>query len=262
MTFTPGKDIHYFLKGMTPEDIEREKTSYYEFAKYLLTTYRGTGKTFVLQNWEGDWVLTPPYTDKQLDPKEAEAMVVWLNARQDGVERARREVGTNGVMVVHAAEANLVDKAMQGKPCVANNVFPYTHCDLYSYSAYDIILQGPERLRAALDHLAAKAPDSALYGAKNVYLGEFGWPEHLVTPERRLQIVKETVETALDWGTPYVLFWELYCDGPRRKYEGRPTNDDMAGNWLIRPDGTKCPIWDYFEELFRHSESPHAVQTR
>jgi hypothetical protein len=117
-------------------------------------------------------------------------------------------------------------------------------------------------LRAALDHLAAKAPDSALYGAKNVYLGEFGWPEHLVTPERRLQIVKETVETALDWGTPYVLFWELYCDGPRRKYEGRPTNDDMAGNWLIRPDGTKCPIWDYFEELFRHSESPHAVQTR
>lgn len=258
MTFTPGKDIHYFTKGITPDDIKSEEKSFYEFAKHLLTEYKGTGKTFVLQNWEGDWVLTPPGTDKQVDPKEAQAMVTWLNARQDGVERARREVGTNGVMVVHAAEANLVDKAMQGKPSVTNSVFPHTHCDLYSYSAYDTCTQGRKKFRQALDYLASKAPPSRLYPKKNIYLGEFGWPESLVPPELRMRIMQDTVETALDWGVQYALFWELYDDGPKHKFTGRPTNNDMVGNWLIRPDGTKCPIWDYFETLFKssHQENP------
>ena len=41
--------------------------------------------------------------------------------------------------VFHAAEVNLVDIAMQGRPSVTNDVLPHTHCDLYSYSAYDII---------------------------------------------------------------------------------------------------------------------------
>jgi hypothetical protein len=86
-----------------------------------------------------------------------------------------------------------------------------------------------------------------------LYIGELGWPENLVSPETRLKIVRESVETALDFGVPYVLFWELYDDGPRRTFTGRPTNDDMVGNWLIRPDGTKCPIWEYFEALFKNT---------
>lgn len=250
MTYTPGRDIHYFLKGMTCEDVKREQDSFYEFTKYLLTAFRGTGKTFVLQNWEGDWVLTPPYTDKQVDPAEAQGMIDWLNARQDGVDRARREVKMDGVRVFHAAEVNLVDRAMQGKATVTNSVLPHTHCDLYSYSAYDTILQGPKAIRRALDYLAKMAPDSKLFGARNIYVGEFGVTESSVGDKERLRIVREALETYLDFGVRYALFWELYCDGPKRKLEGRPANSDMAGNWLIRPDGTRSTLWNYFADLF------------
>ncbi|MHB1000286.1 MAG: hypothetical protein ACYC27_13680 [Armatimonadota bacterium] len=252
MTFTPGKKILYFTEGMTPEDVKREQDAFYEFTKYLLTTYKNTGKTFILQNWEGDWSLSPSAENrKDPGPVAIKGMIEWLNARQDGVDRARKEVGMHGVTVAHAGEVNLVDDAMKGKPTVTNSVLPYTHCDLYAYSAYDTITQGKEKFRKALDYIAAKAPKSKMYGEKNVYIGEFGYPENVVGEDARLKIAKDTVEVVLSWGAKYACFWELYDDGPRKKYEGRPTNDDMVGNWLIRPDGTKSKIWDYFQELFK-----------
>jgi hypothetical protein len=252
MTFAPGREIHYFTEGMTPEDEAHERDSYYEFAKYLLTRYKGTGKTFVFQNWEGDWVLTHPPLDmdKKPDPVAVEGMIKWLNARQDGVERARREVGMDGVKVYHAAEVNLVEKAQLGHPTVTNDVLPHTHCDLYSYSAYDTMGQSEEKYRAALQYLLEKAPDSAAFGAKNVYIGEFGWPESLVSEERRLNMIRYSVEGALDIGAPYILFWELYCDGPKAESSPPYGNDEMVGNWLIRPDGTKSPAWEYFHGIF------------
>lgn len=251
MTFAPGREIHYFTKGMTAEDEAHERDAYYAFTKYLLTTYRGTGKTFVFQNWEGDWVLTPPPLDmdKKPDPVAVDGMIKWLNARQDGVTRARNEVGMDGVRVFHAAEVNLVEKAQLGHPTVTNDVLPFTHCDLYSYSAYDTMGQSEAKYRSALTYLAEKAPDSAAFGAKNVYIGEFGWPESLVSEEQRLNMIRYSVETALEFGAPYILFWEMYCDGPKAGATAPYDNGEMVGNWLIRPDGSKSPAWDYFHHL-------------
>lgn len=264
MTFAPGRDIHYFINGMTKADVDHETQAYYEFTKYLLTHYKGTGKTFVFQNWEGDWVLTPPPLDmdKKPDPKAVQGMIDWLNARQDGVEKARKEVGMDGVRVFHAAEVNLVEKALLGHPTVTNDVLPHTHCDLYSYSAYDTMAQNEEKYRAALKYLAQKAPDSAYFGDKNVYVGEFGWPENLVSEEKRLEMIRYSVETALELGARYVLFWELYCDGRRSPaVEGQPVkNEDMAGNWLLRPDGTKSASWGYFENLYKADDAKRAAK--
>ena len=254
MTFAPGRPILYFTQGMTEQDILHEQDSYYEFTKYLLTKYKGTGKTFILQNWEGDWTLTPSTQDgnnKPADPVAIQGMIDWLNARQDGVDRARREIGMNNVFVYHAAEVNLLDKAMRGIACATNDVIPYTHCDLYSYSAYDTLQVSAEKFRQALLYLRAKAPDSPTFGADNIYIGEFGWPESIVGEEKRLEMMKYTINTALDCGVRYMLFWELYCDGPKHSLDGPPTNDDMIGNWLIRPDGTRSTMWDYFYKMFR-----------
>ncbi len=82
---------------------------------------------------------------------------------------------------------------------------------------------------------------------KNVMVGEFGAPEN---EYEQYAITKKTVEEALDWGAHYIVYWELYCNEPARSYEGRPTNSDHRGFWLIRPDGTKAPAWNYFCELF------------
>lgn len=258
MTFAPGREIHYFTKGMTAEDEARERVTYYEFAAYLLTRYRDSGKTFVLQNWEGDWVLTPPDLDRatEPDPVAVEGMIRWLNARQDGVDRAKRDVGEHGVHVYHAAEVNLVEKAMKGLGCATNSVLPYTHCDLYSYSAYDTMAQNEALYRKALAYLKEKAPDSKAFGSENVYIGEFGWPESLVAKEHRLDMVRYSIQGALDHGAPYILFWELYCDGPKGPIQGRPRNEDFMGNWLIRPDGTRSPVWHYLNDLLSGAIQP------
>lgn len=254
-TYAPGKDnVHYFTSGMTPEDIAREKTEMYLLTRYLLTKYRGTGKTFVLQNWESDWVLTNPQFTKRPSKIAMVGMIDWLNARQAGVEKARREAGTHGVMVAHAAEVNLVARAMEGKLTATNNVIPYTHCDLYSYSSWDTSLADPEQFRRALDYLAGKAPDSKLFGSNNIYVGEFGAPENVLGgPEKQLEVTRKTIETALDWGARWVVYWELYCNEPQQKIESRPSNSDMRGFWLIRPDGSKPPVWDYLAELLKTS---------
>ncbi len=261
MAFTPGdRHILYFTNGMTPEDIQREQDSFYEFTKYLLTKYRGTGKTFIFQNWEGDWVLTPaPDENKTADPVAIRGSIDWLNARQDGVDRARAEVGMDGVWVMHATELNRVFKAISGRPSMANDVLPYTHCDLYSYSAYEAMDKDAATFRKVLDYIKEKAPDSEFYGADNIFLGEFGWPETYGGEDNRMRIIKEKLQTAFDFGVQYVCVWDLYCDVVVKPYEGRPQNENMVGHWLIRPDGTKTALWDYLTEVFQQNYLPRGL---
>ncbi|HEY4574921.1 MAG TPA: hypothetical protein VIJ26_13170, partial [Thermoanaerobaculia bacterium] len=57
LEITPVTISPQFLDGLTPEEAAAERDQMYRLAKYLLTTYAGSGKTFVLQNWEGDHLL-------------------------------------------------------------------------------------------------------------------------------------------------------------------------------------------------------------
>jgi hypothetical protein len=238
MAYAPGRDLHYFLNGMSSSDIAWERQRVYDLSAFLLTTYRGTGKTFVLTNWESDWALTPPRaaTDptptRAADPKAIRGMVEWFNARQDAIEQARRDCGMEGVVVAQAAEVNLVERAMRGETRATNDVIPYTRCDLYSYSAWDVLCGERSLFRDALDYIAEKAPASDLFGEKNVYVGEFGAPVSQFGVDEQLAIARHAVETALEWGAPYLLYWVMY--------------DVDFG--LILPDGKKTPVWNYFSQ--------------
>src|SRR5688572_32737920 len=127
-----------FRDGFADPKPARLAQEFYELAKYLLTAYRGTGKTFILGHHEGDWKLRGG-TDKskEADPTDLNiaGMIRWYNARQAGTSRAREEVRETDVHVYHAAEVNLVEFAMQGRPTMTNDVLPATNCDLVSYSA-------------------------------------------------------------------------------------------------------------------------------
>ena len=57
----------------------------------------------------------------------------------------------------------------------------------------------------------------------------------------------------MSWGAKYAVYWQLYCnefadgvttlsDPPRRK--------ELRGFWLIRPDGSRPPVTDYFIDLW------------
>lgn len=240
--------INDFTDGMTREESELEREQVYGLARHLLTTYAGTGKTFVLQNWEGDHLLRRGLSAEEVpDRTRVRGMAAWLNARQSGVIRARREVPAQGVTVAHAVEANLLRDAMAGKVTVTNDVVPLTRADLYSYSSWDVEFD-PAALVRALDYLAAKAPDSSLYGSRNVYLGEYGAAKDQVPGEvSRAAAIRKLTDVALGWGARWVVYWQLYCNEPAHEYTTeRPVSEDLRGFWLIRPDGLKTRMYTHF----------------
>ncbi|MBL7152952.1 MAG: hypothetical protein ISS79_04500 [Phycisphaerae bacterium] len=264
MCFSMGQYEGYFRNGMTPLQKAKEYRRFYDLTKHLLTTYKGTGKTFVLQHWEGDWLIRGGF-DSKADPTPTaiSGMIAWLNARQAGVNQAKREFGQNGsasdgrahVRVYHAAEVNRVVASMeQNRPGLVNAVLPHTKLDLVSYSAWDSATakyQDPNVFRRALDFIAENMPDSPDFGDKNVYIGEFGMPENDFGVEKIQKAIPNAVDTALDWGCPYIVYWQIYCNELKDKKSPTPVhnNADVRGFWLIRPDGSKTWTWDYFHRL-------------
>ena len=264
-----------------PARIERE---YHDLTKHLLTTYRGTGKTFILGHHEGDWHLRGT-TDRspQSDPKpEAiKGMIRWYNARQAGTQQARNEVTDTDVKVYHAAEVNLVRLAMQGRPTVTNEVLPHIRCDLVSYSAYDSVIDARRAdreaevrrdFRQALDYIKSKIPYQSPFGEKNIFISEYGAPEQEWQGEVGDQaaaqverVCRTTVEVAAQWGCPWIIIWEIYdneCrqpgDDPRLPAGGpspgaKPASslDLCRGFWLIRVDGTYSTARNYLTGLLQ-----------
>jgi hypothetical protein len=267
---TVDADEHYFRRGVSEGQYAAEREQFRALAAQLRADYRGTGKTFVLQNWEGDWAVRGAFCAAPAcapTPAAVEGMVRWLNARQDGLDAARREVPSD-VRVLHACEANLALAAMQGQATVVNDVFPRTRCDLYSYSAFDTIGAATidpdlgwsrDLFRSTLDYIAARAPDSAAFGDRNVMIGEFGWPEVAsvedpdASTEKSLRVLRLTVEEALAWGCPYLLYWQVYDNEARRR---PPTNADVRGFYLVRPDGTSSAARLYFAGLLAADARP------
>lgn len=256
MCFSMGRDAGYWRKGVTEEQKLDEQRQFYELTKYLLTTYKGTCKTFILQHWEGDWLIRGSY-DGNVDPtpEAISGMIEWLNARQAGVNQAREEVRLDGVWVYHAAEVNrVVGSMMEGNPNMVNTVLSHTKLDLVSYSAWDATTKYSEDsqvFRKALDFIAANMPDSPDFGNRNVYVGEFGMPENKFPAEQIQKVIPNVVTTALDWGCPYIIYWQLYCNELEDRRELPPvhSNNAVRGFWLIRPDGSKAWTWDYFYGL-------------
>lgn len=250
----PATGTPDFLDGMSAEETAAERDQMYRLAKHFLTTYSRTDKTFILQNWEGDHLLRKDLPE-HVDPDEVRVrgMLDWFNARQNGVEDARREVAERDVEVYHAIEVNWLRPAMEGRVTLTNDVVPHTRADLYSYSSWEIQFDR-RRLTKVLDYLEKKAPDNRRFGSKNIYLGEFGAAKDHVGGERRQSpVIRGLAEAALGWGVRYAVYWQVYCNEAARVYRGRPKNRDMRGFWLIRPDGTRAAMWNDMEKLLDRS---------
>jgi hypothetical protein len=228
-----------------------------DVTRHLLTTYRDTGKTFVLQNWEGDWALrTKMDPNQEPTPERIEAMIDWLNARQEGVDRARKAVGEHGVRVLHAAETNLVlQQMLDNRAGVVRDVLPRTRVDLASYSCYDT-RGDAQAFRAALEYIAMHLPETTRTDLPNrVVIGEIGVPETEMGTLAVKRILPEQVEIAVAYGSPHVLYWGLYCNEMRGDHPlPVKQNDQVNGFWLIKPDGSRAWAWDYLSSLLQASK--------
>jgi hypothetical protein len=227
--------------GFTDEEKKNEYDEVHALARYLLKTYAGTGKTFFFGHWEGDWSLLPGY-DKNRDPapEATQGMIDWLNTRQAAIDDAKRETAARDVQIYNYTEANLVQKGMKGGHCLVNDVLPHTTVDYVSYSCYDTINphKGDTRqaLHAALDYIEAKLPPKPGLAGKRVYIGEYGFPLSATkTPEQQDLWSRDVCRAAVEWGCPFVLYWEMYCneiaDGKHR------------GFWLIDDKDRKQPLY-------------------
>lgn len=233
--------------------------SFYDAALYLLTEYAGTGKTFILQNWEADNALGSVYDD--FPGTAVQGMTDYFNARQEGIQRAREQTGMDRVSVFGGIEVNFLKLSPPGgAPRVVDAVVPYTGADIYLYSCWETkdkwdigdggeeanIAAIKEAVTAALAYLNEKAPPSGWFGPKNVAVSEFGYPAlggERAHPEIdgdawQRMVVQAVVEAGLEYGAQYMIYWELYCN-------------DMNGYWLIRPDGTKSAAYGYIRRLLR-----------
>lgn len=258
-----------FHGGLTEDERRSVSDRFEALARHLLETYDGTGKTFVLQHWEGTLLANKGAGTEPLSDSQITALRRWLSARQAGVRRARDTVESD-VTVLHASEVVLVLDAMQSDaPRFINEVIPETDIDLVSYTAYELSGQlaggewapghnGDAQLDEAdtlipetLDYIESNAPAPNDYVAgeltdhqSNVYIGEFSAPLQVHGQSDGMELNRAILEHSLDWGVRWALYWQVY-DNEKVVSGTVEDNDDVRGHYLVRPDGTNSAMWTY-----------------
>jgi len=268
---TPGIQDHYWREGVSDEQYHATVEEFEEATRYLLEAYDGAGKTFVLQNWEGDWAILDDVDQDPPEPtqRNVDGMIRWLSARQEGFERARSAVDSDA-SVLHAVSVNQVRSAMAGDRRVVNAIVPEIdpELDMVAYSSWDVLVDAAETdddeaaaamIEESLSYIHEHAPEPSPYvesvltpDTRNVFVGEFGW-DLVADPELGMRLIRLMTETAMDWGARWLLFWQLFSNEPSREYDGRPTNDGVKGFYLVKPDGRKSDAWHYFRELLERN---------
>ena len=190
-------DWNYWCSDFTPDDGANETTEFRDLTAYLLRSFEGTGKRFMLEHWEGDWSAHCGNYDptRAPDPAVQARMVQWLAARQAGVNAGRtawcntarvrggaladldcsdgRAIhAAAGIEVLHATEVNLVLTSMRsGFPNNILQVVPHVALDLISYSSYDTQFLNPG-FGEALDFIASHHNRTSASLTPGVYVAE------------------------------------------------------------------------------------------
>jgi hypothetical protein len=211
----------------------------YDLTAHLLRTYNKSGKTFYLGHWEGDGFLRGSVAvenDAKVTPEAVQGMADWLNTRQRAVDDAKHDIVHEGVQVWHYTEVNHVKLAMQGRPALVNRVLPRTNVDLVSYSSYDTE-DDPAMLKAALNFIESKLPPKPRLTGRRVFIGEYGFPAARFSPEEQAGRSRAVIRAGLEWGAPFILYWELYNNEIG-------ANGEQRGFWLIDDHGVKQPVYE------------------
>ncbi|WDA42612.1 hypothetical protein [Erythrobacter sp. BLCC-B19] len=220
--------VHSFTDATWRDGVDMtEARQYYDemyaLTAWLLERYSGTGKVFMLGNWEGDWLLLGRQ-NRELDPSPTavEGMIAWMKIRQLAVDNARAAVAHKDVAVYHYIEVNLVKKAMAGRPSIGLSVLREVNPDLVSYSAYEAIKQSPtpdlmsirQPLEEILGFLEAQLPPKeGLPFKRRVFIGEFGYHADRAKPltvKQQYMKSRFVMQSAVALDLPFALIWQMY----------------------------------------------------
>jgi hypothetical protein len=262
-----------------PNAVIAERLELYNLTRYLLSTYAGTGKTFILKHWEGDYIGLQGFdTSKDIAPNMVDAMSQWLSARQNGISQARNDSGSpTGVGVFHAVEmSRVLDYTDRGMIRVVNAVIPVVKPDMVAYSSYDSSLPGTSAstvnadMNRALDTIMSLTPDPLGLGNKRILISEYGLFEnsHTVADVTwRTQTILQTSQAA---GILGAFMWQVFDNECYQDYPTNtvpfpvdstqgsspyPNDNQCKGLWLVRPDGTIGPVDALISPYFKPSTS-------
>lgn len=244
-------------QGFSAAARDAEYHEIYEFVCHLLNAYSGTGKTFYLGHWEGDGMLRHTVRredDARVTPAAVQGMIEWLSARQQAVDDAKRDTPHHGVEAWHYTEVNHVVIARnEGRPAVVNSVLPKVAVDFVSYSSYDSTNRPePQNLKSVLDYIESKLHPKPEIGGKRVFIGEYGFPVNRPgkprSPGEQDAMSRTIMCAALEWGCPFVLYWELYNNEVS-------SDGTQVGFWMINDRGEKQPVFHTHQSFFRWSRA-------
>lgn len=234
-------------QGFSKAHAKQEYQELHALVVHLLKTYSGTGKTFYLGHWEGDNLLRGSIgkaADAQMTPERVQGMIDWLTTRQRAVDDAKRDTPHQEVQVWHYTELNHSTISLrEGRPSLVNLVLPHVPVDFVSYSAYDVTnVPMPDEIKTVLSYIESKLQPKAGIQGRRVFIGEYGYSvfhngktHH--SPQEQDRLSRITLQAALEWGCPFILYWELYNN--ELDPDGRP-----RGYWMIDEKGVKQPIYE------------------
>jgi hypothetical protein len=273
-------DVNYWVNGISNSEIQAEIAEFGNFTYFLMSNYAKTGKTFVIQHWEGDWSIRGGQYNPSVPPTPLAiaSMITWLGARQAGVDAGRIKFcesflsgsGVNcsnatavmqaaNVFVHHATEVNLVYAAMtENAPDIINSVIPYVATDMVSYSSYDTQYMNPG-FGNALDYITQQHNRTQASPAKHVYVGEYGVAQNKYPLSTLQNVTENVIGFALQKNIAYVMFWEIYCNedsvAPQQRCLKSPdfNASHLEGFWLIEPNGTHSWAYGYLQGIINGS---------
>lgn len=248
-----------------------EQNEFYQLTKYLYSRFSGSGKTFILKNWEGDWVALGGQgtsTTGNIRDSNVQDMIAWLKARQAGVTQARNEASDSSMVVLNGAEVNRVlDYAQQGLTRVINAVVPKVGADMVTYSSYDSTAIGQDAasmqkaFSQALQTIQKLAPDPMGLGNRRILISEYGLYENQLAGGTSWR-AKTILSTASRAGVYGAFLWNLYdnecvqpsgqapvVDAPVGNPE-RPGDSNCRGLWVVRPDGSNSAVLNVLKQYW------------
>jgi hypothetical protein len=243
--------------GVSKSEAKQYYDEVYDLTRWLLKRYAGTGKVFMLGNWEGDWLLNGGEGKASTPTPEAiQGMIDWLNIRQKAIDDAKAATSHPGVEVYQYVEVNLVKPALDGKPSVALSVLPATNVDLVSYSSYEAIKQSQTPDLDAIRQPMTKIvrflegqlkPKAGLPFDHRVFIGEYGYHANSAQPltvEQQYLKSRYVMQVAIELDMPFALIWQFY----NNEYAPDGTSKEMS---LVDESGNKRALYYLLQQYLK-----------
>ncbi len=230
---------NYYEYNVSSAKLEQEYQEIKDVTEYLCNTY--SDKTFVWQNWEGDWQLLNTFdTDANIPSSRMGRYAAYLRARNEGVRDGHRAAAGTTCVAKYAVELNRGLDDWSDR--VHKAILPSVQPAVVSFSIYEAIngwqsvgtqADAEASIAWLLPRLVKRVRRYAPFASFQV--GEYGFPEN--RPDfvgagfDAGALVQKVVDVAAAEGFTDCVFWN-YWDNEQQS-PGVP-----VGFYVRRPNGT------------------------